>query len=540
VTAVGTVTGETPARYGARESPRAGRWPAVVFGVVVVAALPVWLWFGRDHWFFLDEWWGLARSKAWDPGYLDGHNGQWSTLTRLQYRLTFELWGLRTYLPYQVPVVLAHLVVAALVRQVSIRCGVRGWIATAVAVAFVFFGSGHENVLFGWSSSMTGSLVCGLGLFLLADGPPAVTRRDWLGLLLGVVGLMTSSVFMGLVVGLGVATVLRRGLRVAAFYTIPLTATYVAWYLRYGSDSAGAPLQLTRRTLWFVGRMFWAVFDALAQGGVGAALVVLAGVGLATALYRTVRTGDRTEAALPAGLCVAWLAFSGMTALARAEWPFTQSAYGASRYVHVGAALLLPVVALGIERLARRHAVVGAIALVPLAVGVPGNVDRMVDTPVEFTGGRDAVLAIAHSPYVDDVPPDTMPLQVGALGGLPVTAGWLEREAAAGRIPEPEGSDPVRDLTATSKLVLVQDAGADDGAGCPPLSEGVPLALRRGDQLRFDGAVTVTVTGDGQVSFPRSFDSRGGSAIRALAGPVDVVVRPAPGLPVRLCTPSAG
>jgi hypothetical protein len=32
------------------------RWSARVFVVAVVAALPVLLWFGRDHWFYLDEW----------------------------------------------------------------------------------------------------------------------------------------------------------------------------------------------------------------------------------------------------------------------------------------------------------------------------------------------------------------------------------------------------------------------------------------------------------------------------------------------------
>ena len=540
VTAPATLSAEVAAGEDRAAPDRAGRWSAVVFAVAVVVALPVLLWCGRRHWFFLDEWWGLGRSEAWDPGYLDGHNGQWSTLTRLQYRATFELFGLRTYLPYQVPVVVAHLAVAALVRQVSVRCGVRGWIATAVAVAFVFFGAGHENVLFGWSSSMTGALVCGLALFLLADGSGAVTRRDGFVLALGIVGLLTSSAFMAMVVGLGVTTVLRRGLRVAAFYTVPLVAIYTAWYAAYGSDSSAVPLMLTRRTLWFMGRMSWAVFDALAQSGVGVFLLALAGIGVVTALYRAVQGGDWAEVAVPAGLCVAWVAFAAMTALGRAILPLGSESYASSRYLHVGAALLLPVAALGAERLARRRAVLGALALVPLAVGLPGNVDRMANTPLAFTGGRDTVLTVAHSPYLDDVPPDTLPLAVGGAARVPVTAEWLLRQVDAGRIPEPDDPDPVRDLIATGHIVLTQDAGPEDAAGCPPLSGDVPLTLRDGDEVDFDGAVNVFVTDGARMSFPRGFDSRLGSVIRALAGPVDVVMRPAPGMSARVCTPTPG
>lgn len=540
MTANVTVAAEAPVGEGGRAPEGASRRSDAVFAAVVVAALPVFLWFGRHHWFFLDEWWGLGRSEAWHPGYLDGHNGHWLTLTRVQYRLTFELFGLRTYLPYQLPTVVAHLGTAVLLRQVSRRCGVRAWIATAVAVAFVFFGTGYENILWGWQSNTTGSLVCGFALFLLVDGPSAVTRRDWLALGLGIVGLMTSAAFVGIVVGLGVTIVLRRGLRVAAFYTVPLATIYLAWYAAYGSESNAVPFKLTTRTLWFVGRMSWAVFDALAQGGIGVVLLALAGIGLASALSRAAQSGDWADVALPAGLTVAWLVFAGMTALGRALVPLSPNAYATSRYVHVGAALLLPVAALGAERLARRRALLGALALVPLAIGLPGNVDRMANTPAAFTGGKDTILAIAHSRYLDDVPPDTMPLRIGGGLEMPVTADWLSRQVDAGRVPEPDGADPVRDLTATSQIVLTQDAGPTDVVGCPPLSADVPVTLHRGDQLPFDGALSVFVTDRAHTAFPRSFHSRDGPVIRTLAGPVDVIIRPTPGVPTRLCTPPPG
>jgi hypothetical protein len=508
-------------------------WSGRVFVVAVVAALPLLLWVGHDHWFYLDEWWVLTRDGLTRPGYLDGHNGHWITLVRLDYRLNFELWGLHSYLPYQLPVVLAHLGAAVLVRQVILRCGVRGWIATAAALAFLFFGSGRVNMTFGFQVSVTGSLVCGLALFLLADGPRTVTRRDWLALGLGVVGLMTSSVFVALLVGFGVTTLLRRGLRVTVFYALPLGAIYAAWYLRYGSDSA-APLRLTAKAARFVGRMFWAIFDALAQGVTGTLLVALAAVGLAAASQQAWRSRSWAPVALPLGLATAWLTFASLTALGRADVTLTAESYDAGRYVHVGAAVLLPLVAAGVERLARRHTALGVIALTPLAIGLPGNLDFLAQIPPR--GDRELVLAIAHSSLIDDVPASTTPITEGIFRP-PVSAGWLSRQAAAGRIPEPEDTRPAIRLAATSQLVLSQTTRSADPPTCPPLTAPLTMRLQAGDGFEFLGPVLVSVTDGQHESPPRRLLSRHGSLVQALAGPVDIVVRPSNGLPAQVCTP---
>jgi hypothetical protein len=508
-------------------------WSARVFGAAVVVALPLLLWFGRDNWFFLDDWWVLTRDGLTSPGYLDAHNGHWVTLLRFDYRLNFELWGLRSYLPYQVPVVLAHIGAAVVVRQVIRRLGVRGWIATAAALAFLFFGSGRENIVHGFQLSLTGSVLCGLTMFLLADGPPSLTRRDWLGLGVGVVGLMTSGAFPPILVGFAVTTLLRRGVRVTAFYVVPLGVIYAGWYLTYGRDNA-APLDLTVQAIRFTGRMFWATFDALAQGGVGAVLVGVAAIGLGTAVGRAWRSGMWADAALPLGLAVGWTAFASLTAVARANNAVTAQTHNASRYLHLGAALLLPLVAAGAEQLANRRILLGAAALVPLAIGLPGNLDTLSHTDWIRRGNRQLVFAMAHSPFVDDVPADTLVMPAGVFE-VPVTAGWLGRQADAGRIPEPDGADPVRDLAATSWLVLAQQDGPSGQSECPKLTHPLTLTLRAGDRIGFTGVVNVSTTDGAHEAPARHFLSREGSVIRSRAGPVDVVVRPAVGQTARVC-----
>ena len=529
------VTEAPPAPAEVSAPARADRWSARVFAAAVVAALPLLLWSGRDHWFFLDDWWALTRDGLGSPGYLDDHNGHWSTLVRLDFRLNFELWGLSTYLPYQVPVVLAHLGAAVLLRQVTRRTGVRGWIATAAALAFLLFGSGRENMLFAFQFSQTGSVLCGLAMFLLADGARSVTRRDWLALGVGVVGLMTSGIFLPFLVGFGVTTLLRRGGRVLVFYALPLGAIFAAWYLAYGREGA-APLEATGRTLRFAVRMFSATFDALAQGDIGALLVGVAAFGLAAAVLRARRSGTWADAALPLGLAVGWVAFATLTAAARSNGALTANTHDAGRYLHVGIALLLPLVAAGAEALARRRVLLGAAALVPLAIGLPGNVDKLTHTEPFLRGNRQVVFAMAHSPFVDEVAPGTTPPMFGPFDG-PLTARWLARQAAAGKIPEPDGADPVRDLTATNWLALAQATGPDDQPDCPQLTAPLAATLRSGDQIRFTGTITVSVTDGTQQSYPRQFLSSDGSVIRAQAGPVDVVVRPGTGQRPRLCMP---
>jgi hypothetical protein len=511
-------------------------WSARVFWVAVVAALPAILWWGRDHWFYFDEWQVLGAEGSAIPGYLEGHNGHWSTLVRLDYRLNFALWGMRTYLPYQLPAVLSHLVVAVLVREVARRCGARGWIATAAGLAFLVFGSGRENITLGFQVSLTGSLVCGFALLLLTDGPTTITRRDWLAFPVGVLGLMTSSVFVPMLVGLSVTTLLRRGVRVAAFYAVPLGAIYTAWYLRYGADSAG-PLHLTGRALRYAVRTFWSTFDDLAQGITGILLLVVAAAALVAAVDRARRSASWAGAALPLGLAASWLTFAGLTAVARAE---TAVAPGTpTRFLHISAALLLPLIALGSEELARRHTLLGVAALVPLAIGLPGNLDELARTKGLFRTDRQLVYAIAHSAVIKDVPKTVRPLQVGGAFQPPATAGWLARQATAGRIPEPDPSmPPALDLTATSRLVLVQDRlDARDQPACPPLVDPLALTLEEGDRLPFFGTITVTVTDGTHGSRPRQFGTIYGAVVRTMAGPVNVIVEAGGPRPPRVCTP---
>jgi hypothetical protein len=514
----------------------ADRWALLVFLTVVVLAVPLLLYLGRDQWFFLDEWWLLGDGSASHKGLFDAHNGHWITVPAIIYQINYRLWGLHTYLPYQVPVVLLHLGSAVLLRMVIRRLGVRGWIATVAALVFVFFGSGSLNIFFGFQVSLTGSLFLGLALFLLTDRDGPIDRRDWLGLAVGLVGLMTSGVFVLLLVGVGVALLLRRGIRVAAFYALPLGFVFGTWYVLYGRDDRALSSSEPANAIRFAGRMLSGTFTSLGGSDlVGIALGLFVVLTVGPVVVREIRSRDWTSVALPAGLVASWIAFATVTALARAGTLGVET--GASdRYLHITAALFLPLIALGTEYVARRHVVAAALPVLLLLVGLPGNIDALANRDQRVLGNRDQIVWLAHSKYIDDVPRDLEPLTAGEIG-LPVTAGWLDREAQAGHIPEPTGSNPAAELGAVGALALRESGHGNRQVQCPRARQITRLALVAGDRIVFRGNIQIAVLGRGGFGVV-GFTSERGSQLVARFGPLNVVVRQADGRPPRLCEPN--
>jgi hypothetical protein len=529
-----TTTTASDERSATTPSPRAAdddRWPRLVFGAAAVVAFPLLLWFGRDHWFAFDEWMVLDRPWLNDGGWLEPHNGHWVTVLKVEYRLLFRVFGLHSYLPYQVPVVLAHIGSAILLRVLLRRLTVQGWLATAVAMVFLFFGAGRDNITFGFQISLTGSLLAGLAVLLLADRPGPVARADGWALVVGLVGLMTSAAFVAMVAGAVVAILIRRGWRVAAYYAVPLGLVYGLWYLRYASGE-GPPLRPGATALRFAARMLGAIFTSLTAGsGAAVALAAVAAVGVVATVRTARRTGERRQVALLAGLLTAWLVFAAMTSSSRASTPLTADTHDAGRYLHLGAALLLPAVAVGIQYLSRRRTLVSALAVALLAIGVPQNIDRLGTTAMLFTGAglfgpdtEEIMPAMAHSELIDDVPRDApLPTNLTWLQGR-LTVGWLADIGAAGRLPRPDGLSPEIQLTADNLLALHQ-GGASPGLNCEPLAPGRAVTLSASDEIRFAGTLLVTVTDGVHASPPRHMASQSPAAVRVLAGPLDVAVK---------------
>ena len=309
----------------------------------------------RDQWFFYDEWNFLVdREIGLGPGGLfDPHNEHWSTIPILLWRGLFAAVGVSTYTPYVATVVVAHLAVVHLVWRLMRRSGIEPWIATAFCAAYVPFGPGADNLLWAFQVAFVGSVALGLIGILLADrrSPPA-TASVW-GV--SVLGLMVSGISVFMVVGAAVAAWLRRGWRAMLLTASVPAAVYLVWQVTEGRQGvSGALGAMSEDSLRVVPQFLWWSLRAVLELGTPTVLVGVLPLGLSlVALVRRRRRGEPLPYAALAAAAAELVLLAGV-AVGRAS--FGPEAAEATRYVHIGAALLLPLLLLGLSDVARTRA----------------------------------------------------------------------------------------------------------------------------------------------------------------------------------------
>lgn len=483
--------------------------------------------FGRPRWFYYDEWSFLSARDLSVDGLFRPHWQHWSTVPVLVYRTLWNVVGLRSYVPYQGLAITLHLTVVVLLRVVMRRAGVSPWTATAFATLLMFFGTGYADILWAFQIGFTAALVFGLAQLRLTDHCGPVDRRDVFGLAAGALALMCSGVAVTMVVVVGCASLLRRGVRVALFNTVPLAAIYALWFWRY-QGSYNRP----RPNIHQLGAFTWVGLSA-ALAGIGriavveGTLVLILVVGFAL-VWRKAGTWAslRESAAVPLSLLGGALLFMTLTAAARAgEYPAERARE--SRYVYVGVALAVPAIALAVDALVRRwHVLAPAMALL-LVVSLVGNLGEFADQRERdartHAAYRRMMLAIPYDPLARRVPSSLRPERVFATD---VTVGWLLEGADSGRIPRPFMTE-VEQLDAKLNLALQQ--GGDwvrKLRVCSPFPKRIETVLEAGDAFYIrNGSVSVyLIADDGRRSDLKLVASRIGERAVAFDGPLHLVI----------------
>jgi hypothetical protein len=178
--------------------------------VALLIGLPLLLWLGRGMTFFSDEWAFIESRSLGDPStWLPPHNEHWATLPILVYRLLVETIGIGSYVPYLAVVIALHGLVVALVFVIVFRQS-GPLVALGAAIVLVLFGSGFENLYWGFQIGFVGATAAGLAAFLALDEGDARRRGPLLLAALLTVGLATQGVALAFLVAIGVEAVLTR------------------------------------------------------------------------------------------------------------------------------------------------------------------------------------------------------------------------------------------------------------------------------------------------------------------------------------------
>jgi hypothetical protein len=418
------------------EGRRAAFWFFTV-ALIVIFILYIWNFHGR--WFIADEWDFLAGRTAGNLRSLfRPHNEHWSTLPILYFRLLWHFVGIRSYMPYLVSVLACHFFIACLLRFLMIRANVTPWIATIVSLIFALFGAGYSDIDYAFNIGFDGSLIFGLTFLLLVDHSGALDRRDAFGIVAGLAGLMCSAIGVTMVIVVGIAVLLRHGIRRALLMVVPLGAVYLAWYAAIGHTYQGQFSdfdEIVRFAALGIGSTFSSIGHSAVVGSVLAALVI---VGIVI-LVRTngiseIRTGYAAPFALLAG-CIVFMLITGLGRATGGSLPSTDT-YAASRYLYVAAALLMPAIGIAASVLISRWPILSPIILAVLIVGIPGNIMVLHQNDYLHTldGYRTFFLSIPRLPIANRLPRSMHP---DPLFDSIVTVGWLEEGVKSGRIPAP-------------------------------------------------------------------------------------------------------
>jgi hypothetical protein len=356
-----------------------------------------------------------------------------------------------------------------------------------VATAFVFFGSGYQNIVLPFQITLVGSLIFGLVQLLLAthDGP--LDRRDFFALAAGLAALMCSGVGVSMVVAVGVAVLLARGWRLALLQTVPLGAAYLLWYRWIGHVGYNGYRATPGQVASFVRSLIAASFSAMGYGWFLAGLLgALLVVGLFVAWTPLAWSEFRRRAAMPLGLLVGTVVLLTITGLGRAG---IHTFIEKSRYLHLVAAMTLPALGVAADAIAlrwRARGITTAAVFVVFLLTIPGNINVMVDymhKPIvrDQTHYKRMMLALPRVPTATTVPRGVKPDQYLAHF---VTIGWLLDGAKSGRIPKPKTLSAADIASSDLRLSFGQmNAPLQPHAECVGVQTRLVFNLGAGDRI---------------------------------------------------------
>jgi hypothetical protein len=347
------------------------------FAGFVLAAMVVFAVVGRDQWFIRDDWAiVLTREKMSARGdvvdsYLLAKDGHWMTIPIAVYRVLDALFGLGSYWPYLVVNLAAHTTIVVLVRVICARVGVSAWTATLVCGSLLVLGSGWENIVFAVQITYNFSLLAFLAQLVLVDRDGPIGKREVLAAVAGIVGVASSGFGPFFVAGTFLLLVLRGRVLAAFVVSAPATAAFGWWWLTFGSDEAadtrGRPLTLVPD---FVTLVLTNIFEALTPVGTLVGIAMLATTAVLAWRARDPRAHD-----VLVTMAVTMLVMVLGVAVERVGFGVEFAA--SSRYAYMGAVLIAPAFALGVDQLGRIGRPAMLAGLLALAAGAGMQAARL-------------------------------------------------------------------------------------------------------------------------------------------------------------------
>jgi hypothetical protein len=368
-------------------SPRAN----VQLVIVSITAVVCGWWLlrtGRGQTFFFDEWDFLAHRFFNVEDVLRPHNGHFSALPVVVFIMFRNVWGVSSYVPFQVIGILVHLSVCTGVYVLLARRSKS--IAYGSFLVVALLGSGWQNILWPFQIGMMGAL--SFGIWSLVE----IDRKDTSATRLSIlVGLALMSAGGGVAVALVFFAVIvwRRKVLDIVKVAIPI-CLYGLWYLKYGvSQSTPENIGLTPQFVLDSART--------AAAGIGGRTTYFGAFILGGILVTLILSFWKVERKLTVLAAMGIILFTWMmTGVSRAQL----GEPGASRYVYIGAIMLIVVWGLLINSPSRWFVVLALLATPFLIQGnmkvMRAGAGGLFDTSIHVKARFAAVEIVGNSEVV--------------------------------------------------------------------------------------------------------------------------------------------
>jgi len=365
----------------------------------------------RHSTFTGDDWSFILQRRGLSAGvFLRPHNEHLSALPILAYKVLLAVFGLGSYIPFVVLLLVLHGITCVLLYAITRRY-VGPWVALAPTAIFAVLGPAWNDLLWAFQIGYLGSVAAGLGMVLCLE------RRDrnadvGAGILLGV-SLLCSSIGVGMVVFGSLLILLQRPVRWRRLTAVAVpVALYLLWYAFYGVS--GLHWQSIPSDAHYVFRALSAALASITGlGGTpanpfevslryGRVLALAAVVALIVYLIR----GGRPPA-------ITWAALATAVVLWVAQWldyvPGRDAAE--SRYQYTAAALVLIAlcaVASGWRPTVRLGSVLAVLTVVVCGVNIQilHNRTAFWSMITRYDRSETGALEIAKGIVADDFSPD--------------------------------------------------------------------------------------------------------------------------------------
>lgn len=197
--------------------------------VAFVAAMAA----GYGQTFYRDDWEFITSRGGWNLDvFMRPHNGHWSAGALLIFKPLLATVGLHSYVPYQVALLVLHVVVAAALFTL-VRREAGAYVAIAAGLVFLFLGSGGENLV--WPAEIGWNLAAAAGAWaLVLAWQPGPIRRPIVVAALLVLAVASSGVGLSFVAVVLIVMLLSGSRRRQLWVVVPAIVAYLAWFVLDG------------------------------------------------------------------------------------------------------------------------------------------------------------------------------------------------------------------------------------------------------------------------------------------------------------------